>query len=212
MAPSRGGLAAGLGLVASVAALATGGIAIGIELERRMVSKRIGRNSEADLNEFFSLRSSGPDVITPDGVVLHTEVDEGPAEDFTLLFVHGYGLNLDCWHFQRLHFCGQLRQVFYDQRSHGRSSRSEADLCRIPQLADDLLQILQEVIPSCSAPGFSASRCCARLPERSRITRQFGAFLVAPSTELPSRYWPASTAYLNSSLRAGGRAVILVMW
>jgi pimeloyl-ACP methyl ester carboxylesterase len=146
MAPSRGGLAAGLGLVASVAALATGGIAIGIELERRMVSKRIGRNSEADLNEFFSLRSSGPDVITPDGVVLHTEVDEGPAEDFTLLFVHGYGLNLDCWHFQRLHFCGQLRQVFYDQRSHGRSSRSEADLCRIPQLADDLLQILQEVV------------------------------------------------------------------
>jgi pimeloyl-ACP methyl ester carboxylesterase len=146
MASSRGGLAAGLGLVASVAALAAGGIAMGIELERRIVSKRIGRRSEADLEEFFSLRSDGPDVITPDGVVLHTEVDEAPADEFTLVFVHGYGLNLDCWHFQRQHFRGQLRQVFYDQRSHGRSGRSEAELCRIPQLADDLYQLLEEVV------------------------------------------------------------------
>jgi pimeloyl-ACP methyl ester carboxylesterase len=57
-------------------------------------------------------------------------------------------LNLDCWHFQRLHFRGQLRQVFYDQRSHGRSGRSDAELCRIPQLADDLYQVLQEVVGS----------------------------------------------------------------
>jgi pimeloyl-ACP methyl ester carboxylesterase len=146
MAASRGRLAAGLGLVASVAALAAGGIAMGIELERRIVAKRIGRNSQADLEEFFSLRSDGPDVITPDGVVLHTEVDEGPADEFTLVFVHGYGLNLDCWHFQRLHFRGQLRQVLYDQRSHGRSGRSEAELCRIPQLGEDLYQVLQEVV------------------------------------------------------------------
>jgi pimeloyl-ACP methyl ester carboxylesterase len=146
MAAGRGRLAAGLGLVASVAALAAGGIAMGLELERRIVSKRIGRSSQAAVENFFSLRSSGPDVLTPDGVVLHTEVDEGPADDFTLVFVHGYGLNLDCWHFQRQHFRGQLRQVFYDQRSHGRSGRSEAELCRIPQLADDLYQVLQEVV------------------------------------------------------------------
>jgi pimeloyl-ACP methyl ester carboxylesterase len=148
MAPRRNGLAAGFGLVASVAALAAGGIALGIELERRIVAKRITRSSEADLQEFFSLRSDGPDVTTPDGVVLHTEVDEGVDDDLTLLFVHGYALNLDCWHFQRLHFRGQLRQIFYDQRSHGRSSRSEAELCRIPQLADDLHQVLEEVVGS----------------------------------------------------------------
>lgn len=146
MPASRGRLAAGLGLVASVAALAAGGIAMGIELERRVVAKRIRRSSQANLEDFFSLRSDGPEVITPDGVVVHTEVDEGPSDDCTLVFVHGYGLNLDCWHFQRLHFRGRLRQVFYDQRSHGRSSRSEAELCRIPQLADDLYQVLQEVV------------------------------------------------------------------
>jgi len=146
MAVNGGRLAAGLGLIASVAALAAGGIAMGIELERRIISKRITRGSQEQVEEFFSLRSKGPDVITPDGVVLHSEVDEGDAEDLTLLWVHGYGLNLDCWHFQRLHFRGELRQVFYDQRSHGRSSRSEAELCRLPQLAEDLYQVLREVV------------------------------------------------------------------
>ena len=70
MAPKRGKPASGLGLIASVAALAAGGIALGIELERRIVAKRIVRNTVEDLGEFFSLRSDGPDVTTPDGVVL----------------------------------------------------------------------------------------------------------------------------------------------
>jgi hypothetical protein len=69
MPASRGRLAAGLGLVASVAALAAGGIAMGIELERRVVAKRIRRSSQANLEDFFSLRSDGPEVITPDFVV-----------------------------------------------------------------------------------------------------------------------------------------------
>ena len=68
MAVNGGRLAAGLGLIASVAALAAGGIAMGIELERRIVSKRITRGSQEQVEEFFSLRSEGPDVITPDGV------------------------------------------------------------------------------------------------------------------------------------------------
>src|SRR4029450_13547150 len=148
MAPEWRGRAGALGLVTSFAALAAGGIAMGIELERRIVAKRITRTSEADLEAFFSLRSDGPDVTTPDGVVLHTEVDEGADDDLTLVYVHGYALNLDCWHIQRLHNRGQLPQVFYDQRSHGRSTRSEAERCRIPHLAEDLHQVLEEVVGS----------------------------------------------------------------
>ena len=146
MAPQRSRLAAGFGVLTGIAALAAGGIALGIELERRIVAKRITRTSQADLAAFFSLRSDGPDVTTPDGVVLHTEVDEGADDDFTLVYVHGYALNLDCWHFQRLHFRGQIRQVLYDLRSHGRSTRSEAERCRVPQLAEDLYQVLEEVV------------------------------------------------------------------
>jgi pimeloyl-ACP methyl ester carboxylesterase len=146
--PSR--VAQGAGLVAGVLALAAGGIAAGIELEHRLITRTL--NSEPDDTDegFFSLRADGPPVSTPDGVVLHTEVDErDPAmrdpEDLTLVFVHGYALSLDCWHFQRKHYRGRIRQVLYDQRSHGRSSRSDPDLCRVPQLAADLAQVLDEV-------------------------------------------------------------------
>ena len=36
--------------------------------------------------------------------------------------------------------------MFYDQRSHGRWGCSAPELCRIPQLADDLAQVLDEVV------------------------------------------------------------------
>jgi pimeloyl-ACP methyl ester carboxylesterase len=143
---SRNRLAEGVGLIAGVAALAMGGVAMGLELERRIVSKRIDRCTQAEIAEFFSLRSDGPAVTTADGVVLHTEVDEGPAGDFTLVLVHGYALSMDCWHFQRKHFRGKVRQVLYDLRSHGRSSRSARERCRLDQLAMDLEQVLDEVV------------------------------------------------------------------
>jgi pimeloyl-ACP methyl ester carboxylesterase len=149
--------AGAFGLAASVLALAGGGIALGLELERRIVSKRLhAEREEVDEEPFFSLRSSGPEVVTPDGVRLHTEVDElpadggdspaGPEDDLTLVLVHGYALSLDCWHFQRKHFRNKIRIVLYDQRSHGRSGRSAGELCRVPQLAEDLLQVLDEVV------------------------------------------------------------------
>ncbi|MGJ3507842.1 alpha/beta fold hydrolase [Enemella sp. A6] len=151
-----------LGVAASALALAAGGVAAGFELERRIVRNRF-RPTPGALESSVrpgSLRSSGPTVRTPDGVDLHVEVDE-PADhepvdpdapvygdDITIVFVHGYALDLDCWHYQRLHFRGRARLVLYDQRSHGRSSRSAAELCRIPQLGKDLKQVLDEVVPT----------------------------------------------------------------
>ncbi len=134
--------------MAGFAALAAGGLAVGLELERRIVAKRLDRESRIDDEQFFGLRSSGPTLATSDGVLLHTEVDEPDApvgDEPTLVFVHGYALSLDCWHFQRKHFRGAMRQVLYDQRSHGRSGRSETENCRIPQLADDLALVLDEL-------------------------------------------------------------------
>jgi pimeloyl-ACP methyl ester carboxylesterase len=172
----RGRVAQGLGLIAGMAAMAAGGIAIGVELERRIVNTRIARKPRDDREGFFELRSDGPLITTPDGVVLHTEVDEAPAAqpgDPTLVFVHGYALNLDCWHFQRKHFRGQLRQVLYDQRSHGRSGRSAPERCRIPQLAEDLGQVLDEVagpgpliLVGHSMGGMATMRLAQSQPER----------------------------------------------
>ncbi|MGI8457294.1 MAG: alpha/beta fold hydrolase [Propionibacteriaceae bacterium] len=154
-----GGLGAGLGLIAGVAALAAGGVAMGLELEKRIVANRLVTHELADTQEpeaaFFSVRSEGPDVTTVDGVVLHTEVDEvapwaeagSPLpDDLTIVFVHGYALSLDCWHFQRLHFRGRAKIVLYDQRSHGRSGRSAPEHCRLADLAADLVQVLDEVV------------------------------------------------------------------
>ncbi|SDT25372.1 Pimeloyl-ACP methyl ester carboxylesterase [Friedmanniella luteola] len=141
-------------LVAGVAALAAGGIAAGLQLERRLVTRTLEERQEGERGEheavpFFSLRAPGPVVVTPDGVRLHTEVDELPAgpgpADLTVVLVHGYALSLDCWHFQRLHLRGRYRLVLYDQRSHGRSGRSDVAHCRVPQLAEDLAQVLEEV-------------------------------------------------------------------
>ena len=154
MAPPRR-RAKQVGLVASLAALAAGGVALGLELERRVVSRRLHPAADEPDEGFFTLRSDGPLVTTPDGVVLYTEVDElaehppppgvEPIEDLTLVLVHGYALSMDCWHFQRKHFRGRIRLVLYDQRSHGRSGRSEPERCRISQVSDDLLQVLDEV-------------------------------------------------------------------
>ena len=144
--PARNRLAEGVGLIAGVAAMAMSGLAAGLELERRLISKRIARSSQAELEQFFALRSEGPTLTTADGVVLHTEVEKGPAADLTVVWIHGYALNLDNWHFQRKHFRGRVRQVFYDLRSHGRSSRSAPERCRLDQLAVDLLQVLDEVV------------------------------------------------------------------
>lgn len=143
---------AGLGLVAGAAALAAAGIAAGFELERRVVTKRLYQPGEDRDEGFFTLRSPGPTLTASDGVALHTEIDEvvegSTVGDLTVVFVHGFALNLDCWHFQRKHLRGRVRTVLYDQRSHGRSGHSSAKNSRIPQLADDLAQVIDEVVGS----------------------------------------------------------------
>ena len=88
-------------------------------------------------------------VVADDGLPLHVEVDEVDAEGrrqpaqrrppaVTVVFAHGYCLNLDCWHFQRAAYRGLVRAVYYDQRSHGRSGRSDREHATIDQLGHDL--------------------------------------------------------------------------
>jgi pimeloyl-ACP methyl ester carboxylesterase len=141
-------VAGGLG-AAAAAALATG-----VVVERRVVKARRAGAAEAD--RLGALRSEPRDVVCSDGVVLHAEVDEvaphgdatGAPPELTFVFVHGYALNLDCWHFQRETFRGKHRMVFYDQRSHGRSGRSDRDHATIDQLGDDLARVLDRLVPA----------------------------------------------------------------
>jgi pimeloyl-ACP methyl ester carboxylesterase len=141
------GAAAGVGAAAAA-------VTAGLVVERRVVRTRQAIGQAAD--ELGSLRGDARTVRTDDGVELFAEIDEvapysgGPrasSADPTIVFVHGYALNLDCWHFQRAYFRGKHRMVFYDQRSHGRSGRSDQEHASIDQLGDDLRRIIEELVP-----------------------------------------------------------------
>ena len=141
---SRGRLI-GLG-AAAAGTLVAGGVAAALA-SRRAVRNRRARSTSQD--PFGSLRSEPVQVRTTDGIRLHAEVDEpdDPASGATIVFVHGYALNLDCWHFQRAWFRGSHRLVFFDQRSHGRSERSPSGNATIDQLGRDLRAVIDELAP-----------------------------------------------------------------
>jgi pimeloyl-ACP methyl ester carboxylesterase len=138
------------GLAAGAVAAAAAGTAYRLVRRRRV----IGRRGAGDRTDFGSLRSAPISVVTDDGVDLHVEIDEyaaakgdGNAPELTVVFVHGYSLTLDSWHFQRAAYRGRVRSIFYDQRSHGRSGRSAPGHATIEQLGQDLLTVLDTVVP-----------------------------------------------------------------
>lgn len=137
-----------------VGGLATAAVA-GVVAERRIVRKR--RRAARDADRLGTLRGRTEQVRADDGIVLHAEVDEvsphgtGRAPDPdapTIVFVHGYCLNLDCWHFQRERLRGKYRMVFYDQRSHGRSERAPRDSTDVDQLGHDLRAVIEQLAPT----------------------------------------------------------------
>ncbi len=156
-----------VGLAAAGMGATAAAVTAGFFVERKVDSTRRGGAPGAD--ELGGLHSEAITVRTEDGVTLHAEVDEvtpyseeaaktRPVNrlgkprrrvqpDPTIVFVHGYALNLDCWHFQRAYFRGKHRLVFYDQRSHGRSGRSDKAHATIDQLGDDLRQVIDELVP-----------------------------------------------------------------
>ena len=157
-APGAGHRKRILGAVGGALGLAAAGTAIGLVRQQREISRRAGEDLP-----FGSLHSAPMTVVADDGVPLHVEIDElettdepgrrrlfprtGGPEPVTVVFAHGYCLNLDCWHFQRAAYRGLVRTVFYDQRSHGRSGRSSHEHATIDQLGRDLKHVIEVCAP-----------------------------------------------------------------
>ncbi|MDX6279982.1 MAG: hypothetical protein QOH03_1053, partial [Kribbellaceae bacterium] len=155
------------GLIGAAVGVLAAGAAAGVAVERQVIGRRSGQRAQLEAEPFGSLRGT-PHVFTADdGVELYVEVDSlkrsrrpeppkrrlgrkvpPPLEDLTLIFLHGYGLNMDCWHFERRDLAGIGTMVFYDQRSHGRSGRSPKENVSIDQLGRDLYGILEEFAPT----------------------------------------------------------------
>ena len=93
-------------------------------------------------------------VAADDGIPLSVEEvdpDDGGTPDITVVLVHGFAVSRLSWHFQRRLFAEQteprVRQVLYDQRSHGRSGRATQETSTIEQLGKDLAAVLRAVVP-----------------------------------------------------------------
>lgn len=141
---------AGRGRALLVLGSAVLGVGAGVAAERALMRAAFPDPGDGDAS-VGSLRGEVCPVTADDGTLLHVEIDE-PADpdsaDVTVVFSHGYSLNLDTWHYQRLALRDRARLVFWDQRSHGRSGRGPATSHVIDQLGRDLGSVLAACVPS----------------------------------------------------------------
>ncbi|MQA27369.1 MAG: alpha/beta fold hydrolase [Micromonosporaceae bacterium] len=144
------------GLAGAVLGFAAAGVAAGVALERYVV----GRNRDVDdpyRHEPFGQLPADRTLNVPvDGDVdLHVEVVEpagGAAAELTVVFVHGFCLDMGTFHFQRRDLGGlvdpAIRMVFYDQPGHGRSDRLSAGDYSLEALGQGVRRVIEEVTPS----------------------------------------------------------------
>ncbi len=135
----------------SVAGLATGIAAAGagavIAAEKVAVGRIRLRPDPARNEPFGQLRGRPVTVAADDGVPLYAEISGLDRAPVTIIFCHGYTLNQDIWHYQRRDLAADARLVFWDQRSHGRSGRSDPAHVGLDQLGQDLAAVLAATAP-----------------------------------------------------------------
>ncbi|KQU06421.1 alpha/beta hydrolase [Rhodococcus sp. Leaf7] len=163
------GIAGGAASIAAVAAVA--GIAA---VRRRVVPVAADSGRREDFEAMDADR--GCVVATGDGVPLAVR-EVGPVTaPVTVVFVHGYCLRMQCWHYQRRELARRwgddVRMVFYDQRGHGRSGDVSPDECDIGRLGVDLADVIRSVVPNGplvlvghSMGGMAVLAACRQFPE-----------------------------------------------
>jgi pimeloyl-ACP methyl ester carboxylesterase len=134
------------------------GGAIGVAAAGTAIAVGVARKRGADPDDQYADERFGqlrPDrtytVLTDDGIELAVEeVDpaDGGKPDLTVVYVHGFALSRRCWHFQRKALSRltepRVRQVLFDQRSHGESGRANEASSTIDQLGLDLGEVLDK--------------------------------------------------------------------
>jgi len=192
------------GLVGAIVGAAAAGVAAGVAAERALVKR--ARPGAGDPYEHERLGSQPYDesltVTTADGVELYVEIVDpadgvdvhpdfvGPVPpDTTVVFVHGFCLDMGTYFFQRKFLTerGDVRMVFYDQPGHGRSGRITHGEYTLAQLAEALDRVIEETVPDGpivlvghSMGGMTIMAMAERYPEHFG-ERVVGAVLVSTS-------------------------------
>jgi pimeloyl-ACP methyl ester carboxylesterase len=138
------------GLVGAVVGVAAAGIAAGVAVERYLISRsRVPDDPYVD-EPFAELPFDEElTVTTAEDIDLHVEICDGDGpDDLTVIFVHGFCLDMGTFHFQRRALDGEYRMVFYDQPGHGRSGRLEHGEYTIEALGHALAAVVDKSAPT----------------------------------------------------------------
>ena len=138
------------GLVGGAVGVAALGVGLGLAAERYAIGRTRLRPDPEAAEPFFGLPADrARSVRADDGVALHVEEVGRPDAPLTVVFSHGYTQEMAVWHYQRKALAADpdVRCVFWDQRSHGRSARGPAEGATIDQLGRDLHAVLEAVAP-----------------------------------------------------------------
>ncbi|MEV0127485.1 alpha/beta hydrolase [Dactylosporangium sp. NPDC050688] len=143
-----------VGIIGAILGVAAAGVAAGVATERYIVN-RSKRADDVYAEEEFGVWDFDEEltVTTDDGIDLHVEIVNGPAGEPdeqrpTLVFVHGFCLDMGTFHFQRKALQGKHRMVFYDQPGHGRSGRLRKGEYTLDALGAGLRAVLQATAPT----------------------------------------------------------------
>jgi pimeloyl-ACP methyl ester carboxylesterase len=201
-----------------ITGLAAGAIAAGVGAvvvaEKIAVGRIRLRPDPAAGEPFGEVHGETMTVRADDGLPLHVEVT-GPADaPVTIIFCHGYTLNSHVWYYQRAGLSAAARCVFWDQRSHGRSGRSDPELVTIDQLGADLHEVMLAAAPGVmpvvlvghSMGGMTVMALADQHPELFG-SKVIGAVLIStaagtvdPVTWLPAPLRPAVRAAMPSMM------------
>ncbi|MBA3489509.1 MAG: alpha/beta hydrolase [Longispora sp.] len=137
------------GVVGTLLGVAAAGVAAGVAAERVLL-RRIRHNRRPEdpyAGEPFDRLPFDRQftVVTEEDVDIYVEVVEGPAP--TVVFVHGFCLDMGTFHFQRQGLQGKCRMVFFDQPGHGRSDRLAAGDYDLDALAGTLRRVIDKAAP-----------------------------------------------------------------
>ena len=140
------------GVVSTLVGAAAAGVAAGVAAERLLLRRRRKANDSDPYRDepFGELPADQYRTVTTDeGIALHVEIVGDPKAELTVVFVHGFCLDMGTFHFQRRALTGVpgVRMVFYDQPGHGRSGRLEKGEYTIDLLGAALRSVIDATTP-----------------------------------------------------------------
>ena len=142
-----------IGIVGAAVGVAAAGLATAFAVERALVRRSTNAPGDPYAGEPFGAQPFDEEltVTAADGTRLHVEIVEPrePAGKPTIVFVHGFALDMGTFYFQRKELAerGDHRLVFYDQPGHGRSSKLASGEYDIAALGRSLAAVLNAAVP-----------------------------------------------------------------